>query len=157
MPGGVREIPLTKGYVALVDAADFDWLRGFSWQVHERPHTQYATGRVGGRMERMHRVILGAGSGVIVDHIDGNGLNNTRANLRFCTAAENARNMGCKNPAGLKGVRPRQDKWRAAIWLDGRQRSLGTFASVEEAARAYDAAAVSAYGDFARLNFPAAA
>jgi hypothetical protein len=92
------------------------------------------------------------------DHIDGNGLNNQRSNLRASSQAENMRNRrrNIANVAGFKGVSPTRDgsKWRARIWRDDTSVHLGTFATPEGAARAYDAAAMAQFGDFARLNFP---
>ena len=95
-----------------------------------------------------------------VDHVDGNGLNNQRSNLRPTTQAQNLANqlkrLGVTSK--FKGVcwRDRPSPWRATITVDGRQRGLGSFADEEQAARAYDAAALDLFGDRARLNFPPA-
>src|ERR1043165_2122866 len=87
-----REIPLTQGYVALVDDCDYEWLSQWKWCAHvaKGGRTAYAFRAKG---IAMHRVIMNAPEGMDVDHRDHNGLNNTRANLRICTHAENQRNM----------------------------------------------------------------
>jgi hypothetical protein len=124
----VKEIPLTQGFVALVD----DVL--------------------------MHRALLAVAGPV--DHTNGDGLDNRRANLRAATCTENARNVRVHrdNLAGWKGVSkapPRvRARWRARIWVDGRELRLGYFDDPEAAARAYDAAAREYFGAFAALNFP---
>jgi hypothetical protein len=164
-PDSSREIPLTKGYVAIVDAADFDWLSQWRWRAWRGKNnkTPYA-GRLstiasGHRYISMHRLIAGAARGQIVDHINGHGLDNRRANLRLCTIRQNNFNAPCRadSRTGYKGVRPERGKWGARIKIDGVERWLGSFPSIEEAARAYDAAAMLVHGEFARLNFPVAA
>jgi hypothetical protein len=94
------------------------------------------------------------------DHIDGDKLNNTPANLRICTPSQNSANRPAprNNTSGYKGVwydasRPGVKKWRATIERDRRQYHLGLHATSEEAARAYDAAARELFGPFARTNF----
>ncbi|MHC4207804.1 MAG: HNH endonuclease, partial [Planctomycetota bacterium] len=97
--------------------------------------------------------------GYIVDHINGNGLDNRRANLRLATVAQNAWNSKKRNPrSGYKGVWFAADKglWRAAIVCHGRRIHIGYFTDKIAAARAYDAAARKYYKEFARPNFPPA-
>ena len=96
-----------------------------------------------------------APAGLDVDHIDGDGLNNRRSNLRACTHTENGRNrkLSKNNTSGLKGVNAREaGKWQAMIKTSGRILHLGVFDSKMEAAKAYDAAALRLYGEFARTN-----
>lgn len=106
----------------------------------------------------MHRLIMLAPKGLQVDHIDGNGLNNTRANLRLCERSLNNvnRRLGYTPKSGFRGVY--QDTggplFYARIWSGGSAKRLGYFRNAEEAARAYDAAAVQEFGEFAVLNFP---
>lgn len=160
MDGGAREIPLTKGRVAIVDAADYEWLSQWKWcaQVDEKGFA-YAC-RAGPRLTiiRMHRVLAQPAAHQVVDHINRDTLDNRRANLRCCTLAENARNRagnrGTLSP--FKGVLAAGPRWRARIGDGTRQRHLGCFATQEEAARAYDEAARLLHGEFARLNFPEA-
>ena len=102
----------------------------------------------------MHRVILNAPPGREVDHINRNGLDNRRSNLRLATHAQNEAN---KPPRGeYKGAYwcKKSGRWRASIRVDGRLRHMGRFATREEAARVYDDAALEAFGEFAYLNFP---
>jgi hypothetical protein len=124
------------------------------------PHvrTRYLRARPPGRGTKqtaLHRIIMQAPPGMLVDHINGDTFDNRRANLRICTSAENARNSRGKNGiSGFKGVYPANSRWSAVINVDGRQIYLGVFASKEKAARAYDRAAIEHHGEFARFNFP---
>lgn len=167
-----REIPLTRGMVAVVDDQDYDELSKFRWFAKCGRWTWYAERNTprdeNGRRStvRMHRQILGVIGDIEVDHRNGDGLDNRRANLRTATAQENQRNRTHK-PAGsssrFHGVRwhAKSGKWEARI-ADGertangcaKNRFLGHFASETEAALAYDAAARVSFGDFASLNFP---
>lgn len=152
----MKEIPLTHGYMALVDDEDYERLAAFRWGVLARAgYTAYAIRHVGRYPVYMHRDVIGAPLGVGVDHIDGDGLNNRRANLRLANHAQNGANAKVKTRTSqFKGVYldRRQGKWRAQIREDGGSRALGSFASEEDAARAYDRAAVRVFGVFARLN-----
>jgi hypothetical protein len=103
----------------------------------------------------MHRLILRVDANTQVDHRDGNGLNNTRGNLRPATHAQNQHNSRLRkdNQSGFKGVHRQGNRWVARIRVDGEQKHLGSFRTPEEAARAYDAAALRLRGEYARLNF----
>jgi len=152
------EIPLTQGQVALVDEADYEALvAAGKWQALPAPNTFYAfrksSRRDGKRLGvYMHTLLTGW---PYVDHIDGNGLDNRRQNLRAATHSKNMMNRGpqSNNTSGFKGVCRNRLKWRAQIGLDGRHIHLGTFATPQEAAHAYDAAAVELFGEYARPNF----
>jgi hypothetical protein len=158
------EIPLTQGQVARVDD-DCGAIAGFRWYTEKRERTYYAARnrpKVGGRnvgIVRMHHMVLPFLFGLEVDHIDGDGLNNCRSNLRLASRRNNQRNRRGNRGKGrtqLKGAYWHSvDKvWRAQIGLGGRTSYLGQFDTAEGAARAYDAAAREHYGEFARLNFP---
>lgn len=147
------EIPLTRGYVMLIDEEDAEWVSARKWQAYPAPHTTYVTGNVHGKRVHLHRLLLNAPDGLEVDHINRNGLDNRRCNLRLATHAQNEAN---KPPRGqYKGAYwcERTGRWRALIRVDGHLKHLGRFDSVAEAARAYDVAALEAFGEFAYLNF----
>jgi hypothetical protein len=159
----MKEITLTKSLSAIVDDEDFETLSVFSWYAHNGNGAIYAvrnsrTWNSGVRHTiRMHRVIVGAAPGEVVDHINGNTLDNRRANLRRCTHTGNSinRKLGKNNSSGYRGVSHdrRYGTWRASIRADRKQISLGCFATPEEAAMAYDRAAAVFHGAFARFNF----
>lgn len=147
------EVPLTNGKVALVDEEDFDTVSRYKWRADEqRPGLFYA---VTGHNTMMHKLICPDYS--LVDHKDGNSLNNTRVNLRSADKATNGMNRGAQvnNRSGFKGVSfyPKNQNWRAAIHRDGKQVHLGYFPTAEDAARAYDKAALVLHGAFAFFNF----
>lgn len=159
-----RTIPLTRGYVAIVDDEDYQWLRQWRWGVWAYERRAYAVRNLylGNQRQsrvRMHREILQAPEGMLVDHIDGNGLNNRRSNLRLATHKENARNsrksIGVSSST-YKGVAYEKEtgQWRARIRDDNGLVYIDRYHSEEAAACAYDLAAVRCHGEFARLNFP---
>jgi hypothetical protein len=161
----MREIALARGHVAIVDDEDYAALAATRWGVadNRRGHLS-AFRKSGGRRVLMHRAIMGLGHGDprVVDHINGNSLDNRRVNLRICTPRENRRNAAMPRIPGkssrFKGVywRRARSRWVAMINLrcDPSPGHLGTFRDEESAARAYDAAAKRVFGEFARLNFP---
>jgi len=107
---------------------------------------------------RLHRLIMGAEKGDIIDHIDGDSLNNTKANLRYCDANQSAQNrkLPVTNKSGFKGVHHVPDRdppWVAQIQSHGKKIYLGSYATAEEAARVYDRKAIELHGEFAVLNF----
>jgi hypothetical protein len=154
-----RRIPLTKGKFAIVDAEDYYQLAQFQWFISPGTNTLYAAGKRGEkRAIMMHRVIMDAPDHLVVDHIDHNGLNNTKANLRLCTRAQN--NCNCTPNKGTtsrhKGVswNKKMKKWRVAIKLNEKTRHIGYFENEIDAAKAYDKKAAKLFGEFACLNFP---
>lgn len=150
---GHCEIPLTQGRVALVDAADFERISQHRWYAKRDKHTFYAV-RHGGQTTRrliyMHREIVG---GALIDHRNRDGLDNRRENLRPATHAQNMVNRPSASIyRGVRFMTRRRKNWQAQITVARRTRSLGYFATPTEAARAYNIAAVAAFGDFAVLN-----
>lgn len=156
---GVVLIPLTRGHSAIIDKEDANIISCRKWFAAPGRNTFYAhrSGWNGIRpfTIRMHRLILGAPDGVFVDHINGDGLDNRRSNLRLCSHGQNIRNQSVRaHSSKYKGVsyNKRLGKWTAHICLDYKLRRLGCFESEEEAAAAYDLAAISVFGEFARTN-----
>lgn len=147
-----KEIPLTKGLSALVDDDDFESLNQRKWCAVKGGHTHYAF--AGSGKISMHRHLLAPAKGQFVDHINGNGLDNRRKNLRLCSHAENLRNQRKRKgtTSVFKGVTLSGNVWRAEIEQDGERLALGAFSSEIAAAKAYDRAARIFFGKFARTN-----
>jgi AP2 domain len=160
-----REIPLSKGQVAIVDAKHYDRIVAMGrWQANFCKDTgsHYALMRKGPRKSKrtfmMHRVVMNAPPGTMVDHIrTGDTLRNTEENLRLATRSQNCAHarMNKRNRSGFKGVSLNKTygTWRAQVTING-WRWVRHFKTKEEAARAYDAKAKEIYGEFAVLNFP---
>lgn len=148
-------VGLPRGAVAFCDAADVPLLKPYSWTIRRSHHVNYAAGFAGRIRVSMHRLIVGPGSPHI-DHRDSNGLNNRRANLRPCTAAQNlaSRRKIAKSRFPYKGVIQQKGRgtFIARIKVNRRFIQLGRFQSLEDAARAYDSAAVMHFGEFALTN-----
>ena len=161
--GMAKEIPLTQGKFAIVDDDDYERVMQFKWfaQRTERG-TWYAGRHLGSRTNRtrimLHRFLMSARSGQNVDHVNLDGLDCRRSNMRFASRSQNAANRRrlSSNTSGYKGVTycAQSHKWRADITFENRQRNLGRFSTPEEAAAAYDDTARELFGAFARLNFP---
>jgi len=145
-----------------VDDSDFDYLSSYKWHVKTYDgKVFYAATKVtfsrGSSMSvAMHQIILGKPiKGFTIDHVDGNGLNNQRRNLRTCTYSENMRNSRTpiSNKSGFKGVRQGwNSRWRADICINSKMLFVGSFKTKIEAAKAYNEAAIKYHGEFAKLN-----
>lgn len=157
-----RLIPLTMGKFAKVDAADYDWLMQWKWQaVWRKGSAQFYAAHKGfgaGTHLRMHRLILGLtpGDGLQADHINRDGLDNRRINLRIASASQNNSNKGVSriNKSGYKGVTWQEcrKQWRAYINVKGKRYELGYFATAELAHVEYCKAAMQLHGEFARFR-----
>ena len=153
-------IQLTRGQAAQVDDEDYEMLSAYKWQAQPCGKTFRAVHSSRSNRIDMARMITAAQPGQYVDHKNHDTLDNRRANLRLCTASQNAANSvrsTCwKNP--YKGIAQSREKslknprWFAFIRVQGERHYLGCFKSPEEAARAYDAAAKKQFGDFASIN-----
>jgi hypothetical protein len=158
----MASLTLTKGYVAIIDDEDFEFLSRWKWCASQCGQSFYAMrGQLREGKQQffyLHRIILNAQKGQYVDHIDGDTMNNSRNNLRIVTAKQNSANMK-KHKDGVsqfKGVSPNLKlgkPWVAGIVNEGKRKHLGTFSSEIEAAMAYDAAAKIRFGEYAKLNF----
>ena len=162
-----KTIPLTRGYEVIVDDEDYEWLSQWKWCASaetsagviyaERGQWNPDTKKV--TSIAMHRLLLPSpDSNLTTDHIDGNGLNNQKINLRLATKQQQAINRPIRqdNKSGYKGVywlktRKTTGKWRAQIKYEGKRLSLGLYDDIEEAAKAYEIAAEKYYGEWRRL------
>lgn len=154
-------IYLSDGTAVLVDEEDVSMLSKFRWVPigQNRYAGFYSKDAVRTtKVVMMHRVIMNAQQGQMVDHKDGNPYNNQKSNLRFCTHAENMRNRKLRrdSQSGIKGVRRfcwhGGLKWQARIRFNGKRFHLGYFQTKEEAAEKYSEAALQLHGEFARLK-----
>jgi hypothetical protein len=154
-------VPLTRGFVAQVDACDLDKIAGYNWFAVVQKHTVYAVRRVAGAKGRgskvsMHRAILQAEQNAQIDHIDLDGLNNCKANLRVATIIQNTwnRRKTTANKSGFKGVCWNRacNKWQSQIKVEGKSKYLGLFDTADLAHAAYCDAAKLLHGDFARFQ-----
>ena len=179
----MKEIELTRGYVAIVDDEDYELVSKYKWNANTEKSKDYTTARTTismvldgfkwSRGIKMHRLIMDAKDGQIVDHINGDPLDNRRSNLRFVTSSQNARNsvgpttISGKPPTSrFKGVakkvvkykgEPKYISWNAQICFDSKKLHVGNFDSEVAAACHYDYAAQNYFGEYARLNFDGAA
>lgn len=158
--GAIAYVPLTKGYEALIDAADAPLIEAWCWYAHVRKsgHVYAArNAKVDGKntIRLMHVELMGGPSPFKIDHKDGNGLNNSRKNIRFATHQQNMQNrvLDRRNRFGRKGVFWGENgKFRACIQHNGRTIHLGTYSTQEEAGAAYAGAAKALFKEFARLE-----
>lgn len=160
----MKEIPLTKGLVSIVDDEDFPLISKYKWHALKARHGYttggkiYGPGNPKGTPVSIHRLIMNPPPGFVVDHKDGNGLNNTRANLRIATHAQNIANQLIrqeKKSSKYKGLTwdKTNKSWAVSVNVNKKRIWLGRFKDEIEAAKAYDDAAKKAFGEFAKLNF----
>jgi hypothetical protein len=151
----VRRIPLGHGLFATVDAEDYEELSKYRWYASRHGRKTYAICLIEGMVVYMHRMIMRPRRGYVVDHIDGNGLNNRRCNLRVCTRRQNQGNKRSRGGTSrFVGVSRERDKWLARIRYRGKVYHVGLFDDEVEAAKARDRKAYELLGEYAYLNFP---
>ena len=149
---GVSQVSTSSGTCFFVDTEDEVFLRHYTWCLSGNG---YIMSRSTGACTILHRLLCGAQPGDFVDHINGDPLDNRKKNLRVCRKQQNEFNTKVRrdNTVGFRGVCPaRRGKYRAYIVLNGKQHSLGQFDNPNDAARAYNKAALIYFGEFARLN-----
>jgi hypothetical protein len=144
-----------KGKFTLVDDDVYSLISAHKWYyMKNKSGNQYAYGIIDGKQILLHRLIKTPTRGKVIDHVDHNGLNNTRENLRICSFQQNTR---YKQKSGKpKGAYPLKTKsgtrWRSYITLDGVTTYVGTYSTQKEAAEAYNNAANKYFKEFAKLN-----
>lgn len=154
------KIPLTQGLEAIIDEEDAERILPHRWHASKKRNTFYACRKVGPAGAQvtiyMHRFLLGVSEkNVLIDHKNGNGLDNRRENLRVATNAQNQRNRTARkdSKSGVKGVYASRSKklpWRAEITVDGKNIHLGNFSTIEEATEARATASFQYHGDYSR-------
>jgi hypothetical protein len=165
--GDTAFVPLTKGYKAIIDADDVELVGRHNWYAvidfrrdgsvrNIYAMTNIAAGRGKQKGILLHRLIMGNPDGLQIDHIDHNGLNCQKSNLRKATSSQNNHNARKRidNTSGVKGVyfhKPSK-KWRAAIYVGGKPQYLGLFANLEDAKMAYAKASKIIHGKYGKLG-----
>ncbi len=149
-------IPLTRGKVSIVSPEDHASLAKVNWHLSGPAEAGYAAREENKRCIKMHRVIVDCPDGYVVDHINGNTLDNRRENLRICKAKDNSRNAraGKNSSSGIRGVswNRQHHKWRTRIIVDGECHELGMFSDSKRAALVYNIAARHYYNNFVRAQ-----
>lgn len=154
----MKTIPLTQGKDTIVDDDDFEYFNQWKWRAEKkkgRIENWYAVRHVGRKQIYLHRILLKVPNKMVTDHINGNGLDNRKINLRICTQQQNIMNR--RKTIGVskfKGVSLSHNKWQAGIKKNKRFFYLGLFIDEKDAAMAYDNKARELFGEFANLNFP---
>ena len=159
----MKIIPLTQEKVALIDDGDFEQVNKLKWRIQKAGKCTYVAHSTWDKklkrkgMIFLHRFILNTPKNMMTDHINGNGLDNRRCNLRICTALENSRyrpnhNVGTSKYQGVHWHKNKR-RWQALIWVDNKSVYLGNYKEEIKAALAYNVAAKKYFGEFATINF----
>lgn len=156
----MKAIRLTRGKIALVDDEDYERVNQYKWYAYFASNTIYARRRPWNKIikkysvQSIHRFILNAPKGMEVDHINGNGLDNRKANLRLCTRQQNCYNHRVRNTSksGITGISwdTQTNKWRATITLNGKMINIGRFVEIEDAINARKKKAFELFSPFNR-------
>ena len=157
----MKRIPLTQDKYALVDDEDFERINQYKWYANNEHGIWYAIRSIrktNGKqtIQRMHRIIMDAPNGFETDHVNHDGLDNRKRNLRICTHAENQHNRKLQDGTSkFKGVSWHEatKKWQAKITSNGKLIHLGVYDNEITAALAYNIKAKDLFGDFVYLNF----
>ena len=154
----MKKIKLTQGKSTLVDDEDYEWISKLKWRYASNGSAVRNSSRHLGAQKvlQLHRIIMNAPDGLVVDHINGDRLDNRKQNLRVCSQSQNSmnRSVATNNSCGYKGVyfHKGKQKWYAHITCNGKQKHIGAFSAPEDAARAYNQRALELFGEFSKLN-----
>jgi len=152
----MKEIKLTQGFVTKVDDEDYEWLNRWRWKPQIDHNNVYAVRNIryngGYKTIRMHRFIVNPPDGILIDHIDSDGLNNQKYNLRLCNECQNRAHRKPNKNHKYIGVGVYKNIFRARIRFNNIIYALGYFKTEKEAAIAYNIAALRLKGNFAYLN-----
>jgi hypothetical protein len=153
-------IPLSDGYVALVDPEDFERFGKFNWRLQDSKAKFLYARRIAQKNNQkttiyLHRAIMDAPKGVLVDHANRNTLDCRRANLRLATSSQNLSNcIRRRGKHGFIGVKQQYQKFYGRVKVNGREYTTPAVTTPEQAARDRDQLAMRLHGEFAVLNFP---
>lgn len=148
--GDILEITTASGTKIIADSEDYEKLSKYSWCISK---TNYAVANINGKVTKMHRYILNINGNEIVDHKNGNTLDNRKANIRLCTLTENARNRKIVNKYGCSGIKEtKSGNFYTRITVNGKEIYLGTYKTLDEAIAARTQAESKYYGDYSPRN-----
>lgn len=153
-----KSIDLTKGQIAIIDDDDYERVSKYSWYSHKSTNnTYYARSKINKKGIYLHRFIMKVDNTVIIDHINGNKLDNRKCNLRQCNYQQNGANRkSLLHSSKFKGVTFRKKckkrPWEASIQINGITLYLGNFSTELDAAKKYNEAAIREFGEFAKIN-----
>lgn len=151
------EIKLKNGTCILIDDDDFEKVSKFKWHVSKIKYAHYAVSRINGKTVYLHRLVMDAPKGTYVDHINMNGLDCRKENLRLCTNSQNMHNRGAQknSKSGVKGVSwsKNKNKWVVHLTVDKKTRHLGFFTNIDAARKRYEEESKRIVGEFFRENY----
>lgn len=149
-------IKTSSGKVFIIDREDYKKVSLYKWHISS--HGYVKRDEWNGKNRKvvyLHRYILEINNTKsLVDHVNGDKLDNRKSNLRLCNRSQNACNskLSKNNSSGYKGVRKKRKKWQAYFKFNGKQKSIGVFETKQEAALAYNKKVLAVFGEFAKLN-----
>jgi len=151
--GDHAKVIMNRGFYALIDIDDIELVKSNLWYIEISGRNKYAIARINGKAVKMHRLIMGYPKRMC-DHINGDGLDNRRKNLRLVTRSQNGRNrkVNKNSKTGFKGVTISRGRYYSRIGINGTSIFLGSFSKMKEAIKAYDAASIRFHREYGRTN-----